>query len=125
MKKAIIIAAVLFISLSCSRNGLVGTWKLTEELIDIGDGKGEFKEATTQQTIEFFNNGTYSSTLSLCQTPSGDGKNWTGTYSMKGNKIMPDDCPEDGRRINFELREGALILNLACIEPCKQKYVKS
>lgn len=105
-------------------NSLTGKWRLTEELIDIGDGKGKFKEVNTQQIIEFFKDGTFSSTLSLCQTLSGSGETVTGTYSMDGNKIIPGNCLENDRTITFEINGHELILNLLCVEPCKQKYVK-
>jgi hypothetical protein len=127
MKKTIIIAATFLIFFSCTRNenaSLIGKWKLTEELIDIGNGKGEFKKVNAQQTIEFFQDGTFSSTVSLCQVPSGSGEKGTGTYSTDGNTIIPDNCAEDGRGITYEISGSELILNFSCIEPCKQKYVK-
>lgn len=125
MKKVIIIALALFIFFSCSKNedaSLVGKWKLTEELIDIGDGNGAFKKVNAQHSIEFFSDGTFSATTSLCQTPSGSGNN--GTYSTDANKITPDNCVGNDRSITFEIIGQELILDLRCIEPCKQKYVK-
>ena len=127
MQKAIVIAVMFFIFFSCSKSensSLVGKWKLTEELIDIGDGKGQFKKTNAEQIIEFFQDGTFSSTVSLCQMPSGNNKTGSGTYSTNGNEIIPGNCAETGRRITFEVSGQELILNLPCIEPCKQKYVK-
>jgi len=127
MKKLIIIVVASFVLFSCPRNedaGIVGKWKLTEELMDIGDGKGEFKEATSQQSIEFFRDGTFTSTFNLCPMASGSPGQGSGTYSMDGNRITPGNCAEEGRSITFELSGQELILNLSCIEPCKQKYVK-
>lgn len=127
MKNLIIIALASFVLFSCPGNenaGIIGKWKLTEELIDIGDGKGDFKEAAAQQSIEFFRDGTFTSTSSLCPAASGGAGQGTGTYSMEENKITPADCTEAGRNITFELNGRELILNLPCIEPCKQKYVR-
>ena len=127
MKKLIIIAIISFVFFSCPRNedtGIIGKWILTEELIDIGDGKGAFKEATSQQSIEFFRDGTFTSTFSLCPMASGSSGQGAGTYSIDGNKMTPENCAEEGRGITFELSGQELILNFSCIEPCKQKYVK-
>lgn len=127
MKKLIITALASFVLFSCPKNenaGLIGKWQLTEELIDIGDGKGEFKEATTQQSIEFFRDGTFTATSSLCQMAPGSSGQGTGTYSMEGNTITPANCAGESRNITFELNGRELILNLTCIEPCKQKYVR-
>lgn len=127
MKKLIIIALTSIVLFACPRTenaGLIGKWQLTEELIDIGDGKGEFKEATTQQSIEFFRDGTFTATFSLCPAASGGSGQGSGTYSMEENKITPANCTEAGGNITFELSGRELILNLTCIEPCKQKYVR-
>ncbi len=127
MKKLIIIALTSFVLFACPRTedtGIVGKWKLTEELIDIGDGKGEFKEATSQQSIEFFRDGTFTATFSLCQMAPGSSGQGTGTYSMDRNTITPENCAGESRAITFELSGRELILNLICIEPCKQKYVR-
>lgn len=126
MKNVIIIAAALFMFISCTKkdeNALIGKWKLTEELIDIGDGKGEFNPSDAQHIIEFFDNGTFSSTATFCPASVGSEKT-TGTYSTNGNKLMPDQCKENGRSITFEVSGQELILNLSCVEPCKQKYAK-
>ena len=129
MKKAIFIAATFLIlfSGSCQKNkptAIIGKWKLTEELIDIGDGKGQFKKTETQQIIEFFEDGNFTSTTSLCQMPSENAKNGTGTFSTKENKIIPGNCAEPNRDITFEINGQELILHLPCIEPCAQKYVR-
>ena len=124
MKKAIIIAAAFLVLFSCTNNetpSLVGQWKMTAELLDIGDGKGFFKKVDSQQTIDFFENGTFSSTVNFCLTPSGDGGN--GTYFIAENKLVPI-CGQDDRVLFFELSGQELIINLSCIEPCKQKYQK-
>lgn len=128
MKNAIIIVGMFFVFSSCSLNkntSLIGKWKLTEELIDIGDGKGEFKEVNTQQFIEFMQDGTFSSTVNLCQMPANKDEKGTGTYSVDENKIIPGNCADDDdSSITFETSGKELILSFFCIEPCKQKYVK-
>ena len=128
MKIITIFAAAWILFFSCAtneKNALIGKWQLTEELIDIGDGKGEFKAVNTQQFIEFMRDGTFTSTVSLCQIPANEGETGTGTYSIDENKIIPGKCAgENDRSITFETNGKELILNLLCIEPCKQKYLK-
>lgn len=128
MKIITIFAAACILFFSCAtneKNALIGKWQLTEELIDIGDGKGEFKAVNTQQFIEFMRDGTFTSTVSLCQISANESDTGTGTYSIDENKIIPNKCAgENDRSITFETNGKELILNLECIEPCKQKYLK-
>ena len=97
---------------------------MTEELIDIGDGKGTFKPVDKEQVIEFFSDGTFSATHSLCPMVSGSNGKGSGTYSLEEKEIKPANCSETAGRISFEVKGGALVLHLPCIEPCQQKFVK-
>lgn len=127
MNKVTILIPLLLVLFSCSKNEvdpLIGKWKLTEELIDIGDGQGQFKKTNAQQTIEFFRDGTFSSSTSFCPMQADNVKGGKGTYSLRDKKLVQSDCPADSRGITFESKGRELILNLACIEPCKQKYSK-
>lgn len=125
MKTLLPIAIAILLLCSChdnKTNGLSGKWKLTEELIDIGDGKGTFQPTDTDQVIEFLADGTFTATTSLCQTPGPDSGQGSGTYSTETMELTPTNCAGESRSLPFELKGGALILRLPCIEPCQQKY---
>ncbi len=125
MKKAIFIALAIM-GLACSKPGnaaLTGKWILSEELIDIGDGKGTFKASNTQLIIEFLEDGTFTSSHSFCPGGAAKNKKGTGTYSTASSKILPANCTAgEAGNITFELSGSELILSLPGIEAHKQKY---
>ena len=83
--------ALIFILLSCSSDntkpethheGLLGKWKLIEQLADPGDGSGTFNPVESDRTIEFFSDGTITVNGSLCYMSTGVETNSSGTYEV-------------------------------------------
>jgi hypothetical protein len=68
MKTKILALAVIILTLiSCSKNDddtssnlLIGTWKLTEMLIDPGNGSGTFNSVNSNKNLIFSNGGNLS-----------------------------------------------------------------
>ncbi len=105
---------------------MIGKWKLTEVLVDPGNGKGIFNKVASDKTLEFFSNGTVVSNGNLCVMDTAAGQQTGGTYSLKEKTIRPDNCQLEGTDliIHFRLENDALVLQYSCMEPCFEKYVR-
>lgn len=127
MKNPIFILILCLSMFSCQEknNGpLIGTWQLTEQLIDIGDGKGTFVQSEGGKTIEFRKDGTVVSNGSLCGMGGEAGQNSTGKYSVETGEIISGNCGPGALPVKFQLKGEELILNYPCIEACGEKYRK-
>lgn len=123
-------AFILLIStylLSCSSTKsltILGTWKLTEQRLDIGDGNSTFTKIESNKTITFLIDGTLTSNGAICfmtQTPEIP---TTGIYDTLTKTLTSKDCPKTVLKINYEIKDGVLIISYPCMEPCQQKFVK-
>jgi len=127
MKKLTFILLVSAYALSCSstkNTTVLGTWKLTEQRIDIGDGNSRFTKVESEKTMTFLANGTIISNGVICfmtQTPEVQ---TTGVYDTITKTLTSKDCPKTALKINYELKDDILIISYPCMEPCQQKYVK-
>jgi len=129
MKKILIACLAVFCLFSCTKQDddptpptLVGQWKLTQVLLDPGDGSGVFKDVTRGKTLTFANDGKVGSSSPLCDmnsllTVAGD-----GTYDS--SFIFPNDCQIDGIKLSYEIKGENLIVYYPCIEGCAEKYIK-
>ena len=100
---------------------IIGTWKLVEELFDIGDGSSVFKKTESNKMITFFSDGTLKSNMSLCYSANNTTKRNEGTYSIKDKTITYTGCRT---KVSYVIKSNELILNLHCIEPCFEKFVR-
>jgi len=141
MKKvALILLAIFLFSCTSDDNkptdetGLIGKWKLIEQLADPGDGSGTFQPISSERVIEFFSDGTVSVNGNLCFMTSEVGKTVTGTYMKTSDnnsdtqfdgEIIPNSCSSRSAKVYFDLpSSGSLILWYLCIEGCGQKFTK-
>ncbi|MCB0754507.1 MAG: hypothetical protein H6602_02955 [Flavobacteriales bacterium] len=130
MKFKIIISSITvmaFLSACNTENqneGLVSKWHLIEQLMDPGDGSGTFQPVTSDKTISFFEDGTVSSANgSICIGEVWSGASSSlGTYSETTMIIDVDNCTGGHVPLSYEMDGNYLILNYACIEPCREKY---
>ena len=141
MKKYLLIVFLVIIS-SCTSDdskptdetGLIGKWKLIEQLTDPGDGSGTFQPISSERVIEFFSDGTVSINGDLCFMTSEVGETVTGTYIKTSDsnsdiqyegEIFPNSCSSRSAKVYFDLPvSGNLILWYQCIEGCGQKFTK-
>ena len=132
MKKPILLLTFIGFLISCSNDEndnsetteLIGQWKLTEQLVDPGDGSGIFQDIDSQKILEFFQNGTINSLNgSLCE-PYSDEQISTGTYSLSENRIITNCQNENIGYIDFEIKNNNLILNFISNEGFSQKFEK-
>ncbi len=130
MKKVLIIASVLAIIISCSKNcekgntKILNSWLLIEQLIDPGDGSGVFVPVDSQKTIEFLDDGTVVSNGSLCYMNSDTGTATISVFDSTEKYIIPGSCMGPEHKITYEIIDDTLLLYYPCFEPCTQKFVK-
>ena len=127
------IAAIIFFAACTKENGevidvfgdpgvLVGKWKLSETLVDPGDGSGEWKKVGRgfDYYIDFKANGEL----------AGNGLPGYAVYSVKDSTIITV-TKADGvtyQNYSYQLKDGRLSISPAgpirCIEACGSRYVK-
>ncbi|MFZ4105456.1 lipocalin family protein [Flavobacterium sp.] len=125
----LLISIVLITLTSCSKkenqatsNVLVGSWKLTDILLDPGNGSGTFVPVSSNKTLIFNTNGNLTSNGNICDLSIESNTSSTGTYSESNSTINSASCQNTS--IIYEVIGTTLILNYPCIEPCKAKYIK-
>ncbi|WP_343912607.1 hypothetical protein [Aquimarina litoralis] len=132
MKKRFFLLVIPFLILHACGNDddasidnpdLLGKWRLIEQLVDPGDGSGTFQPISSDQELEFLEEGVLNVTNGdICSLAiDSDGEN-TVSYSLDESTITAD-C-ENFIGISFEIKEGRLFLYYSCIEGCAQKYQK-
>jgi hypothetical protein len=126
--KHIITSIVLFVLISCGSRStvnnnqgadIVGKWKLTSYLVDIGDGNGTWQQTKgpEQRTIEFKSDGGFS-----------DSEN----SNAHGYRLIAKDTIQFIQSNNSELyavsilklTDDSLVLRPSCIEACGERYVR-
>ena len=109
-------------------NNLTGKWRLIEQLMDIGDGRGTFTKVESDHLVEFLNDGTFKSSESLCLADGQADAGTTGTVDFEKSVLVPRECQQGESPSRFELaydfQQSNLIINLFCIEPCALKFEK-
>jgi hypothetical protein len=114
----LILAIFCFGCVTPSKNQLAGKWKLSEYLIDIGDGKGTWQPATADmQSITHL---------------SSDGKVLSDDPLMKEAdhfEMLKDSIQFSGKQANTYsytlLHSDTLVIRPHCVEACGFKYVRT
>ena len=126
MKITIKLLLVIFLFVTCSNDEtpqIIGKWKLIAFLDDPGDGSGTFHRVDSEQTIEFFHDGTL--VINNSNWCGANGTEVSATYSIEQSIILVDCEDEDYvRQYHFNLQEFILILSYGCTEACKGMYIK-
>lgn len=126
MKKFSILASTLLFLFSCDSDeelmfsDIIGTWRLTETLVDPGDGSGTFEPIESDKMVSFTADGEMSSNGNFCNSPVING---SGIYSLSDSTITVE-CSQT-ITLHFDLTSESLIIFKHCIEPCAEKYVKT
>ena len=130
MKILLALIGLVVLSSSCDKytcgfsEGIVGEWKLVEELMDPGDGSGTFQPVASDKEIEFFSNGTFEANGEMCVMANQSSSTHTGTYDASGSTFTPDNCStQTPLTYTYSVSGNTLILSYPCFEPCQQKYI--
>lgn len=119
-----ILSALLIISLfvfSCDGSDgdaeLVGKWTIKDYYVGTGANNDSYRKATSEWTLEFFEDGTVHSSELLCsEAPTYD-----GTYDDQ--HIQGNGCPP---RYSYYVNGQYLIIyGYVCIESCHSRFVKN
>ena len=127
MKYLILTLIVLGTFVSCNKEAdseLIGTWQLTETLIDPGDGSGTFQSVESDKIIKFKKSGKFCSNGSMCDMSTEATNSSSGTYNTSNTTITPSNCSIDDLELNYELINGYLIVYYPCYEACQMKFAK-
>ncbi len=131
MKKLLAIVLLFSLILACNNDdnananvSLVGTWKLTETLVDPGDGSGTFIPVQSNKTVTFNNNETFTSNGNMCNLTLETAVMTSRNYSTSGNYFTSADCLSEEHQYNFTKTGNTLIVEYPCFEPCLAKFVK-
>ncbi|HAA17038.1 MAG TPA: hypothetical protein DCE41_37135 [Cytophagales bacterium] len=108
---------------------ILGTWTLTEQLTDPGDGSGEFQAVESDFTITFHENGSFSTNGALCTLTTGTVAS-SGIYDEASGALTVSNCrgtwEEDITNLSFDFRpNGTVEISFPCIEPCKGRFTKA
>ncbi len=103
---------------------IVGSWKLTGIYLDPGDGSGTFEDVTSERTINFNADGTFTSNGILCDLTVSSNVSVSGTYSTSNTTIDVSACSFVPLELNYTIENALLIINYQCIEACQARYEK-
>ena len=99
--------ALILITSCAQKKGdtVVGTWKLVQNQIDIGNGKPQFVAVNATQTITFYPDGSLSNTSAMCSGVVERATAYSGTHKTCNTVCL---C----RDVYKSLRESAVSLFL-------------
>ncbi len=136
MKKSLILTLFLFFGLSsCNETtepldepAILGTWVLSEILIDPGDGSGTYQPYESNKMIEFLSDGTLRANQNMCYAGNQDEFTNIGHYDLETSKLYVTNChyqaSEELEVLTFQIKDDHLFITHNCIEPCGEKYDK-
>jgi len=105
------------------QNGIVGKWRLVEELMDPGDGSGIFQAVVSDKEIIFFGDGTFEANGEVCTMTNQSSTNHNGTYDTSLETFSPANCQIMAPMYyNYSVSGNTLILTYPCACGCQQKY---
>lgn len=129
MKTLFVALGLFVIGSSCDKGkhpvsgGIIGEWKLIEELMDPGNGSGTFQPVSSDKKIEFFGNGTFEANGEMCSMSNQSGSTHEGTYDDSNETFTPDSCASTTTlSYSYSVNGNTLILSYPCFEACQQKY---
>jgi hypothetical protein len=99
-----------------------GQWKLMAQLVDPGDGSGEFIAVESDKVLTLYSDSTFESNGPMCQMGSGTSISSSGTWSEIDMTITPIGCGSDPMPIHFVMEDDLLIVSFPCIEACKEMF---
>ncbi|GAL76734.1 hypothetical protein JCM19275_2070 [Nonlabens ulvanivorans] len=102
---------------------IVGTWQLTANLSDPGDGSGSFQSVSSNKTITFNADGTFTSNGDVCDMSITTSTNTNGTYNTT-DKTINANCGTTNLPISYTIDNLTMDISYFCIEACQSRYRK-
>lgn len=102
---------------------IVGTWQLTANLLDPGDGSGTFQAVNSTKTITFNADGTFTSNGEVCEMSLTTSSGSSGTYNTT-DKTIDANCNNTNAPLSYTIDNLTMDLSYFCIEPCQARYRK-
>lgn len=128
MKKILFLLVLVTIAFACNKddnnssNGvIVGQWRLSEILVDSGDGSGTFQPVESEKILIFTEESKVISSGTLCYINTVSDVVTESTYSAS-NKTITSECSGAPTTITYDIVDGELILYYQCTEACQAKY---
>lgn len=120
MKRHFIILCLAILAIGCSKNlvktktSFVGKWKLTESLIDPGDGSGKWTAPAENTVIEFTSGG-------LIKYNTGESDN----YKIINDSLMQVSSSSSSTiNYSYKMDGNKLFMRPPCIEACGERYIR-
>lgn len=105
--------------------GIVGEWKLIEELMDPGDGSGTFQAVISDKEVKFCDDGTFEANGDMCAMANQSSSTHTGTYDTSTETFSPNNCMSMmPMTFYYSVNGNTLILTYPCTCGCQQKYTR-
>lgn len=102
---------------------IVGIWQLTANLSDPGDGSGSFQSVSSNKTITFNADGTFTSNGDVCDMSITTSTNTNGTYYTT-DKTINANCGTTNLPISYTIDNLTMDISYFCIEACQSRYRK-
>lgn len=118
MTRYIIILGLAIFAVSCSKNlsktGLVGKWRLTESLMDPGDGSGQWTAPAENTVIEFTKSG-------IIKYDGGESDN----YKIVNDSLLQISSSSSSTvNYSYKVDGNKLFMRPPCIEACGDRYIR-
>ncbi len=101
---------------------VLGSWKLTEQMADPGDGSGTFQPIKSEKILVFNSNGVVESKNGSLCSPYSDEMLGSGTFSSADSLIYTMCSNPNIAQISFRIEGEMLRLDYASNEGFSQKY---
>ncbi|KQC33765.1 hypothetical protein AAU57_10805 [Nonlabens sp. YIK11] len=124
MKYAYFLLAIV-LTVSCNDaavdNDVVGAWKLSESMNDIGDGNATYRKVESDKTLLFTAYGTVISNQNVC-IGNNFKEGTVAEWNPNAKEFSLEDCTA-----SYELDEatGELTVTYQCMEACGERYVRA
>lgn len=132
MKQVLLILIGLVLLIRCESSDdagnlltsdIVGTWQLMANLSDPGDGSGSFQSVSSNKTITFNADGTFTSNGDVCDMSITTSTNTSGTYNTT-DKTINANCGTTNLPISYTIDNLTMDVSYFCIEACQSRYRK-
>ncbi|MEP1855868.1 hypothetical protein, partial [Nonlabens ulvanivorans] len=95
----------------------------TANLFDPGDGSGSFQSVSSNKTITFNADGTFTSNGDVCDMSITTSTNTNGTYNTT-DKTINANCSTTNLPISYTIDNLTMDISYFCIEACQSRYRK-